>query len=224
MIRYYPNLLLTFTEIKNHPSLLIHGLTGCPFHCFHCFNYKDIVMNKGDDGKYYSIETLTDYIHKQKDLYEYLLFSGGEYLNASLEALIYDLRAVRGVSDKPIIIYTSGFAPEKMQRLLDLNLVDGFHLDMKLPFHLLTEEDYPLLSKVMGVKVGHQAVIDNFLKTLELVIATDKGYNKIRTVRYPFLDESAFEENRLYIQKLNEKHHKNLTYEVNPFLFVEDQA
>lgn len=223
MIKYYDNLLLTFAEIKNHPSLLIHAFTGCPFHCFHCFNYDEIVSNPGE-GKYYPLTHVLDYINKQKDLFDYIIFSGGEYLNASLEDLIHDLGEVKKITSKPVIIYTSGFAPEKMRRLVDLSLVDGFHLDMKLPFHLLGEEDFPLMTKAMGVKSGHQSVIDNFLKTVEFVISSDRGLNKIRTVRYPFLDASAFDENRLFINELNGKYGKKVPYETNPFIFVEDKA
>jgi hypothetical protein len=34
MIKYYNKIILSLAEITAHPVLLIHGLTGCAFHCF----------------------------------------------------------------------------------------------------------------------------------------------------------------------------------------------
>jgi len=48
MIKYYKNLLLTLGEIKGHPALLVHALTGCSFRCFHCFNFKELIEKKHD--------------------------------------------------------------------------------------------------------------------------------------------------------------------------------
>jgi len=40
MIKYYKNLLLTLGEIKGHPALLVHALTGCSFRCFTALTLK----------------------------------------------------------------------------------------------------------------------------------------------------------------------------------------
>lgn len=219
MIKYYRNLLLTLTEIEEHPVLLVHALTGCAFHCFHCFNYKELIEEEHD--WYYTINDVINYVVRQKDLCEYIVFSGGEYLNASIEDLISDLSKVRQASDKPIIIYTNGTQHEKMNKLMELKLVDGFHIDMKLPYHLMNSEDFDLAELALGIKVKDLTLFDRLLKAIDFGVKSDKGYSKIRSVKYPFLSDSAFEENRLFIDELNTKYAKRVPYEVNDFVYQE---
>jgi pyruvate formate lyase activating enzyme len=220
MIKYYPKLTLTFSEIPGAPTLLIHAFTGCPFHCFHCFNFQEIINNP--QTNYYLIADVLSYIEKQKDLFGYIVFSGGEYLNTSLEDLKHDLKMVREITDTPIIIYTNGSHPEKMLLLHRAQLVDGFHTDMKLPYHLLDNNDHELIELTLGIKVDDIEFFRPHLQALELTVKLDRGYSRIRSVRYPFLGESAFEENRLFVEKLNRKYHKKTPYDVNPFIYPEE--
>ncbi|MFA5421755.1 MAG: radical SAM protein [Bacilli bacterium] len=217
MIRYYNNLLLTLSEIPGHPALLVHALTGCSFHCFHCFNYEELI--KKNHERAYDIRDVIKYIVRQSDLFEYIIFSGGEFLNAPLENLIADLSAVKEVADKPIIIYTNGTNCAKMKALNDINLVAGFHIDMKLPYHLLSADDFDLAELTLGIKVSDCKLFKNLIKALDYVVQSDHGYSKVRSVKYPFLSESAFEENRLFIASLNEKYQKAVPYEVNDFIY-----
>lgn len=220
MIKYYPKLVLSFSEIPGAPTLLIHALTGCQFHCFKCFNYSQIVKNPGDDA--YLITDVVDYIKKQNDLFGYIVFSGGEFLNAALNDLIADLTLVKSISDKPIIVYSNGGNPEKMQVLDERQLVDGFHVDMKLPYHLLYDDDADLIELTIGIKVKNPKVFfAPYLRALELTVALNHGYSRIRSVEYPFLNASAFEENRIFVDKLNQKHKKKTPYDVNQFIYPE---
>lgn len=221
MIRYYKNLLLTLSEIPGHPALLVHALTGCSFHCFHCFNYQELIIGKHEQS--YSIDDVINYVVRQKDLFDYIIFSGGEFLNATLDDLIHDLTAVKEVSDKPIIVYTNGTNHNKMNKLNDLKLVDGFHIDMKLPYHLLGEEDNDLIELTLGIKVQDLSLFPKLLKSIDFVVKNDNGYSKVRSVKYPFLSESAFEENRRYIDKLNRKYNKVVPYETNDFVYEEQE-
>jgi len=222
MIKYYPKLILSFSEIPGAPTLLIHALTGCQLHCFKCFNYQSIVKNPGID--YYQIADVVDYIHKQNALFGYVVFSGGEYLNASINDLIADLEQVKAATDKPVIIYTNGGNPEKMKILDERQLVAGFHTDMKLPYHLLIDDDTDLIELTMGIKVLNPAVFfARYLEALELTVALDHGYSRVRSVQYPFLSPSAFDENRLLVDELNQKHHKKTPFDVNPFIYPEDE-
>lgn len=221
MIKYYKNLILSLSEIQGHPSLLIHGLMGCAFHCYHCFNYDDIIANKPKE--YYTIEDVLGYIQKQQNLFDYIIFSGGEFLLAPLEDLIEDLTKVKAVSQKPIIIYTTGIEYVKVKRLTELKLVDGFHMDMKLPYHLLTLEDADLIELTMGIKIKDISLFKTLLLSLDYIVRHDSGHSRVRSVAYPFLGESAFAENRLYIDELNSVHGKKVPYDVNPFIYVEGQ-
>ncbi len=219
MIKYYNKTILSLSEIASHPVLLIHGLTGCAFHCFHCFNYDELIRNS--PSEYQTIDEIILTIKQQAALYEYIVFSGGEFLKAPLVDLRHDLTIVKSSTDKPLIVYTTGVEFTKMKTLFEEGLVDGIHMDMKLPYHLLTHEDFDLIELTMGVTMTNLSLFDKLLEALEFVIAHDKGYNRVRSVRYPFINESAFEENYRYIYELNRRYGKNVPYDINPFIYTE---
>jgi pyruvate-formate lyase-activating enzyme len=221
MIKYYNKIILSLSEVDQHPVLLIHGLTGCAFHCFHCFNYDELISNTPHE--YYQIEDVVKTIKQQENLFDYIIFSGGEFMRAPLDALRHDLAMVKATSAKPIIVYTTGVEYIKMKTLFLEGLIDGFHVDMKLPYHLLNEEDFDLIELTMGITVTNLSLFDKLLDALEFTIAYDKGYNRIRSVRYPFISESAFEENFRYIYELNRRYGKNVPYDVNPFIYTDKQ-
>lgn len=221
MIKYYNKILLSLTEVKGHSILLIHALTGCAFHCFKCFNYNELIANTPKE--YYTIDDVIETIIQQDKLYEYIIFSGGEFLLGILDDLRNDLKKVRDISKKPIIVYTTGFELTKMKKLFEEDLIDGFHMDMKLPYHLLNMDDVDLIELTMGIKVSNLVLFEKLLKALEFVIATDKGYNRVRSVKYPFLNESAFEENKNYISELNIRYNKNVPYDVNDFIYTDEE-
>ncbi|MFA5235453.1 MAG: 4Fe-4S cluster-binding domain-containing protein [Bacilli bacterium] len=216
MIKYYNKIILSLAEIPAHPVLLIHGLTGCAFHCFRCFNYDSLIKATPKDP--YLIDQVIDTILKQHDLFDYVVFSGGEFLRGSLDDLRSDLQAVKAATRKPIIVYTTGIELAKMKTLFFEGLIDGYHLDMKLPYHLLNKDDFDLIELTMGITVANLALFDTLLDALEFTVAYDKGYNRIRSVRYPFMGESAFEENHRYVYELNRKYGKTVPYDVNPFV------
>lgn len=215
MIHYYNHLLLTMSEIKHHKTLLIHALSGCMFHCFKCINYEELILKKQEE--YYRISELMKLMERQKDLFDTVVFSGGEFLLYSIEDLIHDLRMIKEDFSQPIIIYTSGLFVEKMQILLDLELVDGFHIDMKLPYHLLTEDDQELMALTFG-KTMIMSDINSMMQGIELAVKTDQGLNQIRSVRYPFLDASAFVACEDYIKGLNHLYNKSVIYETHGFI------
>jgi len=221
MIKYYNKIILSLSEVDQHPVLLIHGLTGCAFHCFHCFNYDELISNT--PVEHYQIEDVIQTIKQQENLYDYIVFSGGEFMKAPLDALRHDLALVKANSDKPIIVYTTGVEYAKMKTLFLEGLIDGFHVDMKLPYHLLNEDDFDLIELTMGIAVTNLTLFDKLLEALEFTIAYDKGYSRIRSVRYPFINESAFEENFRYIYELNRRYGKNVPYDVNPFIYTDKQ-
>ena len=218
MIKYYNKAILSLSEITNHPVLLIHGLTGCAFHCFHCFNYDELIAHEPDEHQ--TIDDVIKTLKDQDNLYDYIVFSGGEFLRAPLNSLRHDLGLVKQATRKPIIVYTTGVELEKMKTLFREGLIDGYHLDMKLPYHLLNEDDFDLIELTMGVAITNLAMFDKLLDSLEFVIAYDKGYNRIRSVRYPFLGQEAFDENYRYIYELNRKYGKDVPYDVNPFIYT----
>ena len=89
-------------------------------------------------------------------------------------------------------------------------------MDLKLPYDLIDESDSDLMLHTLGKKLNREERA-NLLNSIELVVKSDKGFSQIRSVKYPFLDESAFFECNRYIKELNDKYKKNTPYEVHPF-------
>lgn len=215
MIAYYPNIQFTFSEIKNTPVLLIHSLEGCIFHCFKCINYDELISKK--HPHIIHIQEVIDTIRLQDGLFEQIVISGGEFLISPIEEIISDLHQIRNITDKPIIIYTTGFFLKKMKILHQKGLVNGFHIDMKLPYHLLQEEDKDLIHHTFGKDISIDQ-IHRMMEAIDYTISIDQGYSQIRSVKYPFLHQSAFDECRLHIHRLNEKHHKVTPYQTHSFI------
>ena len=167
-IHYYEKLIFSMSEIEGHPVLLVHALTGCMFHCFKCFNYEELIETKHE--KFYTIDDVCKAIERQNNLIEYVLISGGEYLLAPLESLVHDLEKIRAITDRKIIVYTTGYELNKMKVLVEKKLVDGFHIDMKLPYHLLTEDDLELIEHTMGIKVKDLNLINQLIDAIDFVI------------------------------------------------------
>ncbi len=217
MIKYFDKLLLSLSEIENHPILLVHALSGCQLRCFHCLNRSELIEKYHD--RYYTIHDVIDYAKKQSLLFDYIVFSGGEFLLSSLDDLISDLTILRQEVKKPVIVYTNGIAFEKVVELHQRGLVDGFHVDMKLPFHLLTSEDFDLAELTLGIPLRDMSIPQRILQTLEYIISVDQGLNRIRSVRYPFLGPEAFAENRLWVEAMNRQYGRHVPYDVHSFIY-----
>ena len=216
MIKYYPKLTHTLSEINGEPTLLVHSMGGCNLCCYNCLNYGTLISN----GKnYIAVNEIVETIKQVGELYNYLVLSGGEFLINNTEDIKRDINLIRKVFEGKIIIYTNGYYPHKMLEINDI--VDGFHTDMKLPYHLINIDDNDLIEAVLGKKLS-QNEISLFIKSIEITIKYDKGLNQIRSVRYPFLNESAFKENQSFINNLNEVYQKQTPYYVNNFVERED--
>ncbi len=221
MIKYYDKLLLSLGEIDGRPILLVHALSGCQLRCFHCLNRAELLEKPHE--KFYTIQEIIEFAKKQIRLFDHIVFSGGEFLVAPIEDLIEDLTKVKRAIAKPVIVYTNGIAYDKIVTLHERGLVDGYHVDMKLPFHLLTAEDFDLAELTLGVALRDMTLPQAILKTLEYVISVDRGYSRIRSVRYPFLGPEAFAENRLWVESMNQKYGKHVPYDVNAFMYAPNE-
>lgn len=214
MIKYYPKLSISLSEVNYQPTLLLYSLEGCTFHCYECLNYKTLIETKYNNYK--TIDDICDYLKRNDYLFESIVLSGGEYLVSPLDTIVSDLQKIRSVTDKNIIIYTNGMFPEKMTAIKDI--VNGFHTDMKLPYHLLDiKEDIELISTTFGISMN-QPALDKLNQSIQLTVKYDKGNNQIRSVRYPFLNDTAFETNKEYIELLNKQYDKSTPYYINNFI------
>lgn len=218
MIKFSKNIIRSFIDLPEHTSMIIHSM-GCNLRCYECFNYNRYVL--------YPREAVNEqYVLEQValggDLFDAIILSGGEFLANRLSDVLVFCDKLRKAFKGKIIVNTNGHAPYKMLTLMEEGLVDGFHTDMKLPFHLLhVERDAKLSKCILGIDID-QPFIDATLRAIELTVATDNGLSQIRSVRYPVLDDSAFEQNKAYIKELNQKYGKSTPYLVNKFYRVEE--
>ncbi len=214
MIKFSKNIIRSFRDLPNKTSLVIHSI-GCNFKCYQCFNYETLVHNPLDicDEKY-----ILDQIELNGYLANALIISGGEFLLNDTNEIYFFLKQLKEIFNGLIIINTNGTSPNKMQKLIDVNRVDGFHTDMKLPYHLLdSNKDSELIKEIIG-KFLSTNEINNIIQSLELTVQCDKGYSQIRSVKYPFLHPSTFKENQKYVDILNVKYNKQTPYYTNEFM------
>ncbi|MFD2210421.1 4Fe-4S cluster-binding domain-containing protein [Virgibacillus halophilus] len=217
-MNFYSNFIRTFTDLPNHTTLLVHSLAGCPFHCFGCHNYEEIVA--GTPAVYKTSEDLFSYLEKSGFLFDAIMFSGGEFLISPLDEICELLQKVRRIFTGKIIITTSGIYQKKIEKVYSGNLTDGVHIDMKLPYHVLdVVEDKQIYQDIMGI-TPTKKMVDNLLCSVEMVIAHNSILDQVRTVKYPILGDAFFEEIRRYVDELKARYQSNVPYFLNEFLMA----
>jgi len=216
VIKYYNKFITSVSEINNSPTLLIHSLCGCNLKCYNCINYDELIIKKHKN--YHNINQVIELLKLNAFLYEYIVISGGEYLINDVEEILSDIKQIKNIIKSPLILYTNGTFPLKIQKILQWNIVDGIHTDMKLPYQYLKHEiDKDIIFKTLGVNISRK-IIKNMLLSLQYTVKFDKGLNQIRSVKYPFLDNDVFEDNKKYIEELNIKYKKNVPYKINEYI------
>lgn len=204
----------------DQPSIHVYVKGPCNMNCYGCFNIGSLFRFEESDLDMYA---MVDYIERQKDLFEFIVLTGGEVFTAPLPQLKEALTLIRTrLPNKKLIVYTNGLNYPFLAALDGTIGFDGIHLDLKLPYHLLDpESDQELIKLTLGRPLSRND-IDNLLKSVEHVIANDRGYSQIRTVKYPFATVEMWEESKILISKLNIKHNKNTPYKLNKFIEMEE--
>ncbi len=216
MIKLYNNFIRTFTDLPDHTTLLIHSLEGCPLHCFGCHNYDEIIANT--PKIYKTPDDLYDYIGKSGFLFDAIMFSGGEFLISPIDEIRTLLKNVRIRFAGKIIVTTSGIYHQKVRSLYEENLVDGIHIDMKLPYHVLdVKEDAQIYRDIIGITPSEK-VVQQFLASIDTVIAHNSPLDQVRTVRYPLLDESFFTAIRHFVDERKTYYNSIVPYYLNEFV------
>ncbi|WP_163856977.1 radical SAM protein [Paenibacillus elgii] len=217
MLRFYPIMIRTFDDLPGNTSLVIHSLAGCNLHCFGCHNYDELVAPEHEH--YLLAGDILQQIKMNGYLFDALIFSGGEFLMGNLKEItlfLTDLK--RGFLGK-IIINTNGTFPEKIRHLLERELVDGIHIDMKMPYHAFDRNvDMAAYQAVLGV-VPTPALVQNMMSAIQLVIRHNSPFSQVRTVKYPVLSEVYFEQIRSYVDELKERYNSEVTYKLNEFYY-----
>ncbi|WP_019534599.1 radical SAM protein [Paenibacillus ginsengihumi] len=216
MLAFYPRFIRTFDDLPGYTSLLIHSWNGCNMRCFGCHNSDELIAKK-PDGRHLDGRQVIDRLQGCRSMFEAVLFSGGEFLINEYSEIADCLREVRAVYDGKIIVFTNGTYPRKLQQLFDDKLIDGAHIDMKLPYHALDPaQDREIYEAVIGIAPS-ETYCKAILESVEIVIRHNSDVSQVRTVRYPILSEHFFDEIRIYVDKLKDKYNSRVPYFINPY-------
>lgn len=217
MLTFYPRFIRTFTDLPGHLSLLIHAWNGCNMRCYGCHNDAELIAQKPIPHLLLTPEQTLERLSGSDGLFDAVLFSGGEFLISSAAELESFLRRVRLIFRGKIIVMTNGTFPGKLKHLLELALIDGVHIDMKLPFHLLDPaEDAEVFKAIIGAQPSVRFCQD-ILDSVDLVIRHNSRLSQVRTVRYPLLSEEFFVQITSYIEQLKDKYDSIVPYYLNPY-------
>ena len=163
---YVGGALISSIEFHGNMSLVIF-MSKCPLACRYCHN---VELLEDDTEK--TFEEIKSEIDNAADFIDAVVLSGGEPL-MQLDALIELLTYIKGIGLKTKLD-TSGIYPDKIEKLLDLGLLDFVSLDVKAPF-----EKY---RKVTGANVGSQVK-----KSMKLLNSDDNVHLEVRTTYVPTL-------------------------------------
>ena len=161
---YVGGTLISSIEFHGNMSLVIF-MSKCPLACRYCHN---VELLEDDTEK--TFEEIKSEIDNAADFIDAVVLSGGEPL-MQLDALIELLTYIKGIGLKTKLD-TSGIYPDKIEKLLDLGLLDFVSLDVKAPF-----EKY---RKVTGTNVGSQVK-----KSMRLLNNDDNVHLEVRTTYVP---------------------------------------
>ena len=163
---YVGGTLISSVEFHGNMSFVIF-MSKCPLACRYCHNVELL-----EDDTQKTFEEIKSEIDNASDFIDAVVISGGEPL-MQLDALIDIFTYIKSINLKTKLD-TSGIYPEKIEKLLELELLDFVSLDVKAPF-----EKY---RKVTGANVGSQVK-----KSMKLLNNDSNVRLELRTTYVPTL-------------------------------------
>ena len=163
---YIGGSLISSVEFHGNMSLVIF-MSKCPLACRYCHNVELL-----EDNTQKTFEEVKSKIDNAADFIDAVVISGGEPL-MQLDSLIELFTYVKSIGLKTKLD-TSGIYPDKIEKLLELKLLDFVSLDVKAPF-----EKY---RKVTGSNVGSQVK-----KSMKLLNSDENVGLEVRTTYVPTL-------------------------------------
>ena len=162
---YIGGSVISSVEFHGNMSLVIF-MSKCPLACRYCHNVELL-----EDNTEKSFEEVKEEIDSSADFLDAIVISGGEPL-VQTDAVIEILRYVKQIGLKTKLD-TSGIYPDKIKKILDLDLLDYVSLDVKTTFSKYR--------KITGANVGFQVK-----KSMDLI--NEAGVHlEIRTTFVPTL-------------------------------------
>ena len=215
MIKFVPQLLMTLSEIPGKNVIIAHN-TQCNLDCYGCFNYKEIIAKK--HPLFYTSEALLARIQQNTELIDGIIFSGGEFLMESLGDIKSLLASLRKFFSGFVIVYTNGFYPDKLKALLRAKLIDGVHLDFKIPFFDFDPEEHGYIYELaLGRRITNEERA-RALESLDVVLKHNSPLSQVRTVNYEFADTGYTRLIEAYVEDRKEALQSQVQYKINPYI------
>ena len=123
---YIGGTVISSVEFHGNMSLVIF-MSKCPLACRYCHNVELL-----EDNTQKTFEEVKSKIDNAADFIDAVVISGGEPL-MQLDSLIELFTYVKSIGLKTKLD-TSGIYPDKIEKLLELKLLDFVSLDVKAPF------------------------------------------------------------------------------------------
>ena len=162
---YIGGTVISSVEFHGNMSLVVF-MSKCPLACRYCHNVELL-----EDETEWSFEKVKHTIDSSADFLDAVVISGGEPL-MQVDAVAEILTYVRQLGLKTKLD-TSGIYPDKLKKLLDLELLDFVSLDVKTTFSKY--------KKITGANVGFQVK-----KSMDMI--NDAGIHlEVRTTFVPTL-------------------------------------
>lgn len=162
---YVGGTVISSVEFHGNMSLVIF-MSKCPLACRYCHNVELL-----EDNTERSLEEIKEEIDSSADFLDAIVISGGEPL-VQTDDVIEILKYVRQIGLKTKLD-TSGIYPDKIKKILDLDLLDYVSLDVKTTFSKYR--------KITGANVGFRVK-----KSMDYI--NDAGVHlEIRTTYVPTL-------------------------------------
>ena len=163
---YIGGTVISSVEFHGNMSLVIF-MSGCPLACRYCHNVELL-----EDDTEWSLDQVKSEIDSSADFLDAVVVSIGDPL-VQTEAIIEIFKHVREIGLKTKLD-TSGIYPDKIQKLLDLKLIDYVSLDVKTTFSKYR--------KITGTNVGF-----NVKKSMEIINSDSDVHLELRTTYVPTL-------------------------------------
>ena len=207
-MRFSKNIIRSFVDLPNKTSMIIYSI-GCNLNCYECFVYEALITHPQNT---ITEEEILEHIKKNGFLFDSLIISGGEFLINDIQNIVSFLSSIKEIFDGLIIINTNGTYPNKVKTLLQNHLVDGIHLDLKLPPVPMIEQE--VIDAIYGVNIS----LDLILQTAQEICKHNSPYSQFRTVRYPILGTEYFDLIQQLVDIWNQTYNSDIKWYLNPFI------
>ncbi len=209
---------------KDHPDhfALILYTTNCNLRCYWCHNrllagwdyQKEKIININPTDYYIKLteEEITNAINN--DLIDIVILCWGEVFINNIDKIINTIKWIKKINPNIKIRIDSNWTfPEKIEKLVNLSLIDWLAIDIKWPYW--DQSFYQDISKVIWLDINLIPNISNkILKSIKL--ADQLPYTIFRTVTYPIIKNPYyFEEIKNFVSKnLSKPHYFNSFYSI----------